>query len=792
MAPWEVVCMDGILRWTVAIVAAAMLFTSSMAVAGIEAANEPPGPAWFDIADPHPGDEALYKTALVVVRDGEGEYVDMEASFAFERLPPGLMLDDGALVPVDRIVSEWRTAEFTFDVSTVLGFPMTGPMVTMPGMPGMSAPDCMGGMGGMGTYGDPTAYDEQWEQEFEQCMESWAEDFESSMEAWAEDLEARMEEFEAEFERWAEDFEYYMSEWEASLLRDVHTVRAQGWHVTHTGTVDAVTVRPTDPDLIDPRPGAPLQGVLDDLPLSFARMLQEDTVTVLHEAPAPCGWKNALQDGHDLHRPMRVHGQCPSDMFLGFADVAPLPGPIDVRVVGEDRVNGNDTVVFAIPGQEDDLRLWFTESVPYPVRILSRTDAVPDPVAQQIPGYEEPAFYVLHELVRFEAGEAAKEPAPKSKGDLSGMAGFWGADARGSGHAWTVRDALDDAGSHADCGAFRAWMQQHATANVVASAQTDSWWLLLEHEGQRMSLDIDPDGTCSGVTTSVGSALGPGRMPTVVNGGRLLEQWSGDEVTHYGHDGIDRRILTVRGDASMLSVDSQGRLHGWSSDESPEPRFSDPAWDPDADGDWNLRAQSSGAWSMPRPATAATIAAGSAAAGALILLWPAIKGALTGIGLFSRIRKEDLLEHPVRADVFDAIQTDPGIHFQELVRRIGKGRGTMEHHVRKLVSAGLLVEKAERGFTCYFPKGEVDRRLMDVAPLFKADGARRVVQAVQAQPGAATMELAATLGMATSTVNYHVKRLVDAGLLDPQREGRYVRLHLTDLGGEALGRFGRT
>ncbi len=797
MAPWQVWRMDGILRWTIAIVAAAMLFSSSMAVAGVqEAQSQSERPAWYETAAPLPGDEALYKTALVVVDEDRGEYIDMHARFAFERLPDGLMLHDGALVPVERVVSEWRTEPFEFDVATAIRMP---PELMAPVVPTIDYNACYGSMGYGSGYGDPDAM-EQWGEEFEACMENWAQEFEQSMDEFAramEEFSRSMGDLGHSFERWGDDFDYYSGAWQESLTAGTHRVAAQGWHVTHRGAVDAVSVRPDDPSLLDPRPGQPLTDAMAGLPTAFEAMLDLPVVTVPDDSTAPCGWKTSMQGQRiDLRDGVVVHGQCPPDMFLGFADVVPLPGPLTLHVTGQDTVNGNDTIVLGPKGAEEDLRLWFTETVPYPVRVLSKTDAVPPPVQEMLGGdYQEPAFYVLHELVRFVAGSPVDAPAPQPAGDLTGNAGFWGPDTRGIQHPWPVREALEiSTANNGTCGALRSWLALHPTADVVHSAQVDDGWLLhLEDDGQGMWTHIAKPGLCRQTGTMVLQALGPGPMPTLQHGDALLARWTGTHMTRYGHDAVDDRILTVGNGRYLLSVDEQGRMHALASDDDqPEPRFSDPAWDPDAEGDWHVMSHDSGAWSMPDRATATTIAAGSVAAGAMVLLWPALKGLLGGIGLFSRIRREDLLEHPVRAGIMETIESDPGVHFQELVRRMGKGRGTMEHHVRKLVQSGLLVEKAERGFTCYFPKGAVDRRLMEMAPLFKAQGARRVLQAVQAQPGAATMELASTLGMATSTVNYHVKRLVDAGVLDSRRDGRFVRLDLTDLGGEALGRFGRT
>jgi DNA-binding transcriptional ArsR family regulator len=180
--------------------------------------------------------------------------------------------------------------------------------------------------------------------------------------------------------------------------------------------------------------------------------------------------------------------------------------------------------------------------------------------------------------------------------------------------------------------------------------------------------------------------------------------------------------------------------------------------------------QSSTTWLEPQQAAGAGLAA--LAAGILYWLWPALKGGV--LGLFSRLREPELLQSPQRRRIMDVVNDHPGIHFKELVRRSGIPNGSLVHHVRQLEGAGLLVAKQANGYTCYFGRGPADAAR---ASVLKADGARQVLAAVQASPGLSGLEVAHLTGLQPSTVNYHAKRLADAGLLSPVRDGRAVRLH---------------
>ncbi|MHB1260892.1 MAG: winged helix-turn-helix transcriptional regulator [Thermoplasmatota archaeon] len=161
--------------------------------------------------------------------------------------------------------------------------------------------------------------------------------------------------------------------------------------------------------------------------------------------------------------------------------------------------------------------------------------------------------------------------------------------------------------------------------------------------------------------------------------------------------------------------------------------------------------------------------------GLLYWLWPTLKGTAF-FGLFSRIAGQDLLEHPARARLLQIVQAEPGIHFQDLVRRSGLPNGTAVHHLGKLTAARLLSARPLGRYTCYFSGTSPDRVALVAAPLLRSEGARKVYEAIQGRPGLSGLELAGLVALQPSTVNYHVQRLVDSGLVRAERDGRSVRL----------------
>ncbi|MEK6974872.1 MAG: winged helix-turn-helix transcriptional regulator [Candidatus Thermoplasmatota archaeon] len=156
---------------------------------------------------------------------------------------------------------------------------------------------------------------------------------------------------------------------------------------------------------------------------------------------------------------------------------------------------------------------------------------------------------------------------------------------------------------------------------------------------------------------------------------------------------------------------------------------------------------------------------GLGAIGAALLYWfaPAVKNGVAG--LFSRIRDDDLLENPSRRMLRDLVEQSPGIHHQELVRRLGKGKGGAEHHLRKLVEGGVLVSKPSPGYTCYWVAGQATRASVAAAPVLKSPVAQGILRLRQQSPGMSNADLARALGVRPATIHYHLERMTAAGVL---------------------------
>lgn len=182
-------------------------------------------------------------------------------------------------------------------------------------------------------------------------------------------------------------------------------------------------------------------------------------------------------------------------------------------------------------------------------------------------------------------------------------------------------------------------------------------------------------------------------------------------------------------------------------------------------------------WTPPAAEAAAGIGFVSLIFGGLYYFWPAIKqGAF--FGLFSRVKQDEVLLHPARSQIMEAVRCNPGIHRNALERETGLKSGTLRHHLDILTTKGKIISKKQGGFACYAVPEHYQH--MAGAGAVKSDGAQNILETIQANPGTNARQVAASLQLSPGTVAYHVKRLREAGVIQSVREGRQTFLYLTD------------
>jgi predicted transcriptional regulator len=145
--------------------------------------------------------------------------------------------------------------------------------------------------------------------------------------------------------------------------------------------------------------------------------------------------------------------------------------------------------------------------------------------------------------------------------------------------------------------------------------------------------------------------------------------------------------------------------------------------------------------------------------------------------LYNRVQREGSFENETRRRIFDQVRQRPGQSIAEIAAVVGVSHSTASYHLERLTEFNLLAATQDGNKMRFFVNGglftEEERRVL--AALSNAE-TRKVLAVILANPGSYRAELTALLQVSSPTVNWHLSRLLAAGLVaeEPRGRNRYL------------------
>lgn len=144
--------------------------------------------------------------------------------------------------------------------------------------------------------------------------------------------------------------------------------------------------------------------------------------------------------------------------------------------------------------------------------------------------------------------------------------------------------------------------------------------------------------------------------------------------------------------------------------------------------------------------------------------------------LFTRFERTSVLEHPNREAMFALIQQTPGMSLQSLCNATTLSRTAVAHHLRLLEQNHVIVSKRVGRSRHYYENGgRYGRDQKEAYAVLQNDRSKDVARYIQGHPGSMQRSMCEALKIQPSIAHWHVRRLTEAGLVEPVREGRTVQ-----------------
>jgi predicted transcriptional regulator len=135
-----------------------------------------------------------------------------------------------------------------------------------------------------------------------------------------------------------------------------------------------------------------------------------------------------------------------------------------------------------------------------------------------------------------------------------------------------------------------------------------------------------------------------------------------------------------------------------------------------------------------------------------------------------------MLDNMTRGMIRGFIYADPGIHYNEIVRRLKLGNGTATHHLMMLEKEGYIKSVSDGNLKRFYP---AEMKIIEAPP--RLEPVQKVIlKAIQESEGLSQREIARALDLSYSTVNRHVTKLAKLGLVRLVKKGVTARCYLAE------------
>lgn len=130
--------------------------------------------------------------------------------------------------------------------------------------------------------------------------------------------------------------------------------------------------------------------------------------------------------------------------------------------------------------------------------------------------------------------------------------------------------------------------------------------------------------------------------------------------------------------------------------------------------------------------------------------------------------------------IWQFIQANPGCHLRKIKDMIHISQGTVQYHTDRLEKNGKITSTRSGLYKHYFPIGVFQNNEKEILQILSQETIRQILMLIVEQQAPTQTDIVNSIGLSASSVNWHMKRLIDLRLVEEIKEGKYKRYQLHD------------
>jgi predicted transcriptional regulator len=140
--------------------------------------------------------------------------------------------------------------------------------------------------------------------------------------------------------------------------------------------------------------------------------------------------------------------------------------------------------------------------------------------------------------------------------------------------------------------------------------------------------------------------------------------------------------------------------------------------------------------------------------------------------------EKELDTTPNRKRIYQHITNNPGCHLRRISKDLDLAMGDIQYHLSTLEKTSLIKSRRIGVFRMYYTISIFGERQESLLAMLGQEAPRDIIIFLIENPGASQSEIACYKRFSAPTINWHMSRLIEIGLISSRKEGKFVKYYV--------------
>ncbi len=121
------------------------------------------------------------------------------------------------------------------------------------------------------------------------------------------------------------------------------------------------------------------------------------------------------------------------------------------------------------------------------------------------------------------------------------------------------------------------------------------------------------------------------------------------------------------------------------------------------------------------------------------------------------------------------IKENPGCYLRQIKNDLHLSMGSIQYHLQKLEKDGKVISQRSGLHKHYFPNGVFKNHEKEIMTFLTQETSREIIMYITERGDPTQTDIAKKIKISSSSINWHLKRLLNSNLIDEIKDGKYKR-----------------